>query len=251
MMLAALSPLVTAGIVLCAVPILAGVAQPYVIWLKMEILRATNHLTRWRDRAQYRYKDAGTFAWMFAWYKMRLDPMFDDLPQLLKLAPTPRVAIDLGCGFGVAANVLLEWFPEMQVTGLDPNPFRVKRANASFASRGTALVAAAPDFEVPGLPDQVDTIFCLDMIHYLSAADLATTLTRLRNRLTPGGFFFLRSPVPPPADATPWRRWRGSNVPHPRSVEQIAEIVTASGFKLIESRPTTGNPALQWFIATA
>ncbi len=257
MILAVLSHVVIAGVILLALPIAAGFAQPYVIRAKLEILKSLGKLTGWRNRAQYRFKHSGTFAWMFAWYKMRLDPMFIDLPEFLKLAPPPRVAMDLGCGFGVAGNVLLEWCPDVTIYGLDPNPHRVQAANRSFAPRGQAFVAGAPDFEVAGLPEKFDTAFCLDMIHFLTDAELAVTFNRLHGRLQAGGFLFLRSLVPPTLGGSfLWRlqvqkrKHLGGTVNH-RSIETIRDLLTAAGFTMVESRCTTGNPELHWFIAKA
>ncbi len=257
MILASLSNLVIVVIVLIALPIVAGVAQPYVIWAKLEILKSLGKLNGWRNRAQYRFKYSGTFAWMFAWYKMRMDPMFIDLPEFIKLAPPPRVAMDLGCGYGVAGNVLLEWCPDVTIYGLDPNPRRVKAANRSFTPRGQAFVAGAPDFEVAGLPAKFDTAFCLDMIHYLTDAELATTFNRLHGRMETGGFFFLRSLVPPTQEGSfLWRlqvqkrKHLGGSVNH-RSIETIRDLLIAAGFTMVESRHTTGNPELHWFIAKA
>ena len=33
----------------------------------------------WRDRVELRYQGLGTWMWMFARFKLRLDPMFDSL----------------------------------------------------------------------------------------------------------------------------------------------------------------------------
>jgi len=257
MMLCAISPHLIVALTMTALPIVFFVAQPFVIWARLEFLKSRNRLTRWQDRVQYRFKHSGTFAWMFAWYKIRMDPMFIDLPELLKLAPDPKVAIDLGCGFGVAGNTLLEWCPNLTLYGLDPDAARVTAAGKAFASRGTALVAGAPDFEVAGLPDQVDTVLCLDMIHYLTEAELAITLQRLHNRLQTGGYLFLRSLVPPTGEGSfLWklqvqkRRSLGGTVNH-RTADKLKEMVAAAGFTLEQSRATTGNPELHWFIARA
>ena len=257
MTLSAIPPFAIVGSIAVLLPLLLVVMQPTVIRTTLAAKKSRGPLTRWQDRVQDRFSRSGTFAYMFAWYKMRLDAMFSDLPELLKLVPPPRVGIDLGCGYGVAANTLLEWCDGLTIYGIDPDPVRVPAAAAAIGSRGTALLAGAPDFEVAGLPDRVDTIFCLDMIHFLTNEQLAVTFERLHRRLIGGGYFFLRSLVLPTGRGSLlWnvqvlnRKWFGG-VAHHRSPEVIQAMLTVAGFSVVRSQPSTGNAELHWFIAKA
>jgi SAM-dependent methyltransferase len=234
---------------------IAIVAQPVVIHAKLGIKHARHQLSRWQDRVQWRFKGAGTHAFMFAWWKIRMDPMFLDLPVLLKTLPEPKVALDLGCGFGVAGNSILEWCPGATMYGIDPDGARAAAAAKSFSPRGTAFQGSAPDFEVPGLPARFDTAFCLDMIHFLTHDQAQTTFNRLHARLQPGGHLVLRSLVPP-KDKGSWRWRTGSFVrrvkneaAHHRDEAAIKQMLSDAGFTLLESKPTTGNMELVWFIA--
>ncbi len=243
------------GLILTFLPIAAFIAQPFVIRARLAIKRSRGTITHWRDRVQLRYRSASTDVWMFAWWKLRTDPMFRDLPGILKTVPTPKVALDLGCGYGFAASTLLEWCPGLTIYGIDPDPARAPVATVAFDSRGKAVCAGAPDFEVAGLPDTFDTIVCLDMIHFLSEADLQTTFNRLFARLEPGGYFLLRSLLPPiGVGSFLWNlqvvsRKITGGVVHHRPKEKIEAQLAAAGFVLVESKHSSANGELHWFIA--
>src|ERR1700693_1411291 len=82
--------------------------------------------TAWRERVELRYQNQGTSVWMFARFKLRLDPMFRELPEFLRDTPSARIAMDLGCGHGVAGCSLLEWFPGLKLYGIEPSFDRVR-----------------------------------------------------------------------------------------------------------------------------
>jgi 2-polyprenyl-3-methyl-5-hydroxy-6-metoxy-1,4-benzoquinol methylase len=193
----------------------------------------------WRDRVMLRYQklpqvsQLATFAWVFAWFKLRLDPMFRELPEILASAPEFRTALDLGCGFGIPACALLELREGLAICGIDPRPTRVRVASAVFADRGQAIQARAPDFERPQLPEKFDAVFILDMLHYLSDPAMALTLQKVFARLNDGGLLIVRAVI----GAT--------------SADEIQRALTLAGFEVQRSEISGGNPNLRWFIARA
>jgi len=257
MIIAALNALDYTGLTMTAAVAIAFVAQPQIIRLRLLLKQRNGSITRWQDRVQLRFKRCGTHAYMFAWWKIRLDPMFHDLPVFMKDQPEPRVAFDLGCGTGIAGNTLLEWYPQLTIYGVDPDRRRVPVANKSFADRGKAFVAGAPDFEVPGLPQQFDAVFCLDMVHFLDKDQLQTTLNRLHARLEPGGHLYLRAIVPPHGRGSLIWKYTVLNrrllfgTVHHRSIEEMHAMLAAAGFELLTSQAARGNLELHWFIARA
>jgi SAM-dependent methyltransferase len=221
----------------------------------------------WRERVLLRYQKlcsegglpilSGTFAWVFAWFKLRLDPMFRELPGFLDAMPELCSVLDIGCGYGVAGCALLEWRGETKIFGIDPDPARVRVARAVFGSRGQAVVGIAPEIESAGFPDRFDLVFVLDVIHFISDSALDLTLQRIRGRLEEGGHLVIRAIIPP-ADGGSWawkfakirRAMTGAFACH-RPVEKIREMIVRAGFEVEKSDVSGGNPELVWFIARA
>ena len=215
----------------------------------------------WRDRVMRRYQKLpeltrlATFAWVFAWFKLRLDPMFHELQDIAKQSREIRVALDLGCGYGVAGCAMLEWYDGLTIYGVDPSPTRVRVASTVFAERGKAFTGSAPDFENPDLPARFDAVFVLDVIHFLPEESLDLTLRRIRARLNDGGLLVVRSSIQPAAGGSLFwkfgtirRTLTGGRAWH-RSVEQIREAIAKAGFEIERTQISGANPELQWFIA--
>lgn len=211
----------------------------------------------WRDRVELRYQNQYTSIWMFAWFKLRLDPMFRELPEILDDFPKIRTALDLGCGYGVAGSSFLEWNSELKLYGMDPNPKRVRAASRAFGGRGEVFHAGAPDFEVPQLPGRLDAVFFLDVIHYLSDPALDLTLRRIRARLNEGGFLLVRAPMRPDGfGSLIWNMdnfWRILHRGYAcyRTIDQISEAITRAGFRISRSNLSGGKTELHWFLAIA
>src|SRR5208283_16953 len=74
--------------------------------------------------ARYRWLEA--YARMFARFKLRLDPMFAELPSLVRFAAQPKVLVDVGTGFGIPACWLLETYPMAHIYGIEPAVDRVR-----------------------------------------------------------------------------------------------------------------------------
>jgi SAM-dependent methyltransferase len=209
-----------------------------------------------QEKVELRYQNLHTSVWMFAWFKLRLDPMFSELPDLMKEMSQLRTVLDLGCGYGVAGSALLEWHPQLKLYGIDPNPHRVRMASLAFGDRGEAFQGGAPDFEVPSLPGKFDAVFVLDVIHFLSDAQLDLTLRRIRARLSEGGHLVLRAPILPSGSGSfLWnfdklkRKITGAYACY-RTADQIGDALGLAGFTIVRSQ-ISGTPSheLHWFIA--
>ncbi len=107
------------------VGVLVGVIVLAPIFLRLFLGVRPEGAKSWRDRVQLKYQRLGTFTWMFARFKMRLDPMFRELPEFLGKTPGFKEVLDLGCGHGIAGCALMAWVAEVRVYGVEPNPRRV------------------------------------------------------------------------------------------------------------------------------
>jgi SAM-dependent methyltransferase len=194
---------------------------------------------------------------VFAWFKLRLDPMFGELPEFLDGMPEVRTVLDIGCGYGVTGCALLELRGEAKIFGIDPEARRVRAARAVFGNRGQAVVGSAPEFEAPGIPERFDAVFILDVIHFISDSALDLTLQKIRGKLEEGGHLVIRAIIPP-EDGGSWawkfakirRALTGAYACH-RPVTKIREMIESSGFEVEKSQMSGGNPELSWFIARA
>jgi len=209
------------------------------------------------DRMLLRYQTLPTSIWMFAWFKTRLDPMFRELPELLRAMPEPKTILDIGCGYGVAGRALLEWFPNAALVGIDPSWLRVRFAAAIFAERGRAIRAAAPNLPMARLPDPVDAVFILDVIHYLDDTQLEATLRQVRERLAEGGWLIIRVSIPEaPRKSVLFRlelieRAVTRRYAYYRTADQVEQVLQAEGFDLRHRQMSGTDGELCWFIAAA
>jgi predicted exporter len=103
---------------------------------------------RHHERVRLRYRHLAAVPRLFARGKIRLDPMF---PRLAELVGEPRRILDIGCGYGIPSVWLLELFPAARVWGVDPDPERVRIAGQALGSRGEVRVGRAPEIgDLPG-----------------------------------------------------------------------------------------------------
>jgi predicted exporter/SAM-dependent methyltransferase len=203
---------------------------------------------RWVMR---RFRRLGAYPRCFAWFKMRLDPMFRRLPDLV---PEHGTVLDIGCGLGVAAAWLLGRSADLRIVAVEPDEDRADVARFVLGSRGEVHEGAAPG----ALPRvAATTVLCLDVIHHLDDEALARTLTHARECLEPEGRLVLRATVPSPG-RTPFYRWfetlrlaLGRHRPHYRQRGEVAAAVEAAGFRLILVEPTASGREETWFVATA
>ncbi len=203
-----------------------------------------------RIRRLYRRLEA--YPRLFARFKLMMDPMFAELPELVG---KPSAVLDIGCGYGVTSAWLIAMNPRVRICAMDPAPERARIAKRIVGGRGEVFQAGAP--AVPDCKYAADLVLMLDMIHYLSDAQLGETLQNIRPALAPGARLLIRVTIPS-ADRIPiFRRievlrLRLARAPHFfRSEEQIKQVLTENGFTHIRSRTSGKDREEQWFSAEA
>ncbi|MCG6910402.1 MAG: MMPL family transporter [Deltaproteobacteria bacterium] len=206
-----------------------------------------------RKRVLARYRLLEAYPRLFARFKMRLDPMFYELPGILDACKGPRIILDIGCGYGVQACWLLERFPQAEVVGIDPDADRIRVAAAAAGKRAFMHVAGAP--EIPELEEPADLVIMLDIVHYLDDGALQLTLQRLFARLRPGGRLIFRGTVPPEGRA-PLRyrieelRLRINRTPSfYRTVDALEGLMRNAGFTVEDAGVSGGEGELRWLVA--
>jgi predicted exporter len=201
-----------------------------------------------RTRRHYRTMEG--YPRLFARFKLMLDPMF---PRLTCFVRDPRVILDVGTGFGVPAVWLLELFPGASVYGIEPDEKRALFASMAMGERGAMTVGRAPI--IPEVPQKADTITMLDMLHYLSDADLALTLSRLRAAAAPECRLIIRATIPTMTQS-PWTvrieqlRLRIFKIPsYYRQVSDIEKALLNAGFRVTKIESLVPGREEQWIIA--
>jgi len=201
------------------------------------------------ERIRHRYRLLEAYPRMFARFKLKLDPLFRELPQWLDGIRKIGTILDIGCGYGVPACWCLERYPATRVIGVDPNPDRIRVAARAVGDRGTMLVGTAPD--LPNLPGPVDVVLLLDMSHYLDDRQLIATCARCWTQLAPGGQLLLRFVTRPQGSLSAtwyledWRVRLGGQRPWYRTPEELHRMLAEAGFSELKLQAAI-NSELFW-----
>jgi len=204
------------------------------------------------DRMLRRYGNMEAYPKIFARFKMRLDPMFSELPQFFESSRQLRTVIDIGCGFGVPACWLIENFAEVKIYGIDPDSNRVRIASRALGPRGVIEQGRAPD--VPQIPHPADAAVMLDMLHYLNDDDLGLTLRRLNDSLGENGLMIVRAVIVPKARQSLfwWLEILKNKIRRIpacyRSFDEISTILAQAGFAIEHTEPSGPKGDLIWFV---
>ncbi len=202
-----------------------------------------------RRRILSRYRRLGAYPHLFAFFKLRWDPLFSRLGDLVEGGG--RI-LDVGSGYGIPASWLLERSPGASVFGVEPDQERGRIAALAWKARGEVVQGQAPD--LPDLPGPFDTVLMIDMVHFLSDEALRETLQRVREVLAPGGKVVIRATVPRELPC-PWRRrieevrlrLRG-RPPVYRKGEALRRLLAGAGFAVSRYGPDPPNPEEYWFV---
>ena len=203
-----------------------------------------------------RFRTVEAYPRMFARFKLRFDPMFDDLPRMLAVRKEIKTIMDIGCGYGIPACWCLENFKDARIVALEPDPERVRIASLVLGAQGTVTQGWAPD--MPSLPnDPADVVLLLDMLHYVDDEIAKTVFRKSFQSLAIGGVLVARFTVMP-AGKTSWS-WRLENIRIKisgqkawyRSSGKMAELLTDAGFSVMLNEVSAGNPELVWMVALA
>jgi len=231
----------------------AFIILPPVLDYRFKPLKVDNHTPENpQDRVLRRYKNLEAYPRLFARFKIFFDPMFSELPRLLENCKGNNTIVDIGCGYGVPACWLLEYFPEAKVYGIDPDYRRTRIASMAVGKRGVITNECAP--KIPTISKPADLVMMVDILHYLKDDDLNLTLRNLYNNLRRGGYLIIRAPILPKRHF-PWLWWfdnfklRLLGTPsYYRTVEEIKTIIMQTGFTIEQTESSGSKEELVWFV---
>jgi predicted exporter len=201
-----------------------------------------------------RYRNLEPYPRFFARFKLRLDPMFQELDGIL---PPPGASlltiIDIGTGYAVPACWLQQRYPCAHIYGIEPDPDRVRVANLVLEGNGKVVQGLAP--QVPKAPEAADAAFMLDMCHFLDDSAFELTLERLYATMKIDGLFLVRV-VLKPQRRLPWTWWMenlkmkfNAAPAFYRSLDTVSELIRRNGFEILETNFSGKHKELAWVVS--
>jgi 2-polyprenyl-6-hydroxyphenyl methylase/3-demethylubiquinone-9 3-methyltransferase len=121
------------------------------------------------------------------------------LPRVVERAPREGRLLEVGCGHGLFANAAALSRPGLDVLGVDPDPGKIRWAQATVGSRPNVRFRTALLAEVD--ERGFDAVAAVDVLYLVPRAEWASFLAGLRDRLRPGGRLLLK-------DVEPRPRWK-------------------------------------------
>jgi ubiquinone/menaquinone biosynthesis C-methylase UbiE len=101
-------------------------------------------------------------------------------------AASPAAVLEIGCGTGSLTTRLAQALPTASITGLDPDPSVLARAQAKDHAHRIAWLSGSA-VELP-LPDQsFDRVVASLLLHHLTDAEKQRALAEAQRVLRPGG----------------------------------------------------------------
>ena len=197
------------------------------------------------SRATLRYRDRGRFARMYVASKLRRDPVYGDL---LALDEPLGDVVDIGCGRGQLAALLLESGMARRVTGYDRNRAHLDQAEAAMAD--LPFQAWTRDLAADQSVPAADTVVIMDVLYQLTT-EVQHTLLEQAGRAA-RNLLLIRAMDPGRGARGAFAAWlerrarliwpsSGTHV-NPLSVAAIVTRMTKLGFTVETSNSSRGTP---------
>ncbi len=172
-----------------------------------------------RRKVERLYRYQGKFVEQFVHWKMKLDPMFAALTDVV---PKAGFVLDLGCGYGLAAQWLAHTSDRLKFLGVDYDEDKIRVA------RRTAPGHEGIEFESRDIIHwdfpPCDTVLLLDVLHYMAPEKQDILLGKARRALRPGGRLILRDAARSETSAhqrvVRWEKF-ATGIGHNHSVENL------------------------------
>jgi 2-polyprenyl-3-methyl-5-hydroxy-6-metoxy-1,4-benzoquinol methylase len=129
--------------------------------------------------------------------KLRCDPLYSAVAELVVDADTP--VLDIGCGIGLLGLHLRARGFSRRYLGIDCDATKIERARQSAGEQGAMLTYETRDAIV--LPPFAGSVAILDVLHYLDRDRQRALLRAAARRVSKNGILVVRTALQEPA----WR----------------------------------------------
>ena len=163
--------------------------------------------------------------------------------------------LDLGCGSGLVAQMVLDKSANARIFGLDSSTAMLRIAAVRLARYGERVKLAEGDLTSLGridAPAECSAVMAVQSLHHLAEAKYRTAVRWTFDHLAPGGWFFIidrlavpaetvysafyelrerqgQSPNPP--DWSGYLEWLEANGDRPLPVQSILRLLEEAGFQ--------------------
>jgi len=161
----------------------------------------------------------------------------------LELRGDERV-LEMGCGGGHAARVVLPRIPRGHYTGVDVDPWWVERARRNLGAFRNTEVLLGDVRDLPLVLESFDLALVHITLHDVPVADRAPIVERLAHLLRPGGRLFVKEPTREGHGMPASEVWELAEAAGLREVRHRADHTVFLG-PLVEAefqRPPTPSP---------
>ncbi|MBI2773165.1 MAG: methyltransferase domain-containing protein [Chloroflexi bacterium] len=139
------------------------------------------------ERAVHRYRQAPLLArWL-----VHGRAFLADLARIEQYVPRHGFIVDLGCGHGLFANLLMESSPQRRVLGVDLDPRKVEVARATVGDREGLRFEVEDIVAVP--PPRCDAVTIVDVLYLMPPDDQERVLRNAAGALAEGAPLLVKS----------------------------------------------------------
>jgi SAM-dependent methyltransferase len=163
--------------------------------------------------------------------------------------------LDLGCGSGLVAQMMLDKSANARVFGLDSSAAMLGLAKDRLGRYGDRVTLAEGDLtslDRVDAPANCSAVIAVQSLHHLEEAQYRTAVRWTFEHLAPGGWFFIidrlaipsetlysafselrdrQGQMPNPSDWSAYLEWLEVNGDHPLPVQGILRLLEEAGFQ--------------------